>query len=226
MSPKNSAPVVRVISACTGAKTLRCDAPLSFEEVQMIRAGSPPVRTRDLPTARARDLYAGRQHTELMRGMEKMNPAIRTELYILSAAYGLVGGDQLLYPYEATFSGKSPRVIDAMSRELDLKNALSTALSTAADCTLVLLGSGYLRAARLWELSGDFSRTIVLGAPSAANLAPRGSLYIPLALPEARKFRSTLIALKGVLGGRFLERCDLPVVIPSTPSEFLRMVAR
>ncbi len=223
MPPRTSHPRLRVVSACTGKKSLACDAPLSFVELRALERGDPPPRLSDLPRAAARELYSGMQHRTLMRGLDHLPAGVSEELFIVSAGYGLVRGDELLFPYEATFSGQPRRVVEAMSRELDLHASMARLFAESVDCTLVLLGTEYLRAARLNDCPGDFSTTIILGAAAARPLAPEGALFVPLGMPEARRFGATLIALKGVLGGRFLERFTLP--LPRTAEEFLERVS-
>ena len=219
---------IRVITACTGAKSVTCDSPLTFDEVQQIRGGQPVPRALEMPRVPARTLYTGRQHTTLMAGVEAIEGRCEVDLHILSAAYGLVPGDALLYPYEATFSGLSPKKIDAMSRTLGLASQLEVLLSTPAHVTLILLGSGYMRAARLDTMAFDASRTIVLSAASVANLAPQGALFVPLGMPEARRFGATLIALKGLLGARFLQNfaaANTSPALPKSAEAFLALVA-
>jgi hypothetical protein len=62
----------------------------------------------------AGQLYRGRQHIQLMKGIELLRRTFGPEvvdLFILSAGFGLVPEHQPLPPYNATFSGLPPASI-------------------------------------------------------------------------------------------------------------------
>ena len=221
-------PTVRVITACTGAKRIKVPSPLTFDELNILRSGGKVPRAAALPSIEAGVLYTGRQHTLLMEGVHRARPFMDVHLHIVSAGYGVVGETTELYPYEATFSGKSPKTIARMAAITGIPQAMQRLLTIEkATCTLLLLGSAYLKAAQLGDCVVD-ARTIVLSAASAEPHVPKGALFVPLGMEHARRYHSTLVALKGLLGARFLTALTAitPPSLPVTADQFHQMVTQ
>jgi hypothetical protein len=202
---------IHVLSPCTGKKTGRGPA-LDPERLHRWRAGRLSVAEAG-PLTPAAGLYDGLGHRLMMRGIDafRAHGAGELILEIVSAGLGLVGEGDPVPNYEATFVGLRGARREAWIRALDLPAGVAAAMARPADLRLVLLGREYLAAAGLAGLSvaPDDPPTIVLAAPSAAPLVPPGALHVPLAMPEARRFHATLIALKGELVRRLLSDAGL-----------------
>ncbi len=225
MAPKSDTlPLVQVVSTCTGAKSLKVPNPLSFEELLELREGRSPGRLKELPKKTAARLYTGRQHRLLLEGIASLEGRARCRLHLLSAGYGLVPASQPLYPYEATFAGKSVREIKWMAQKTGIPREISKLLSQKADLTCLFLGKAYLQAAALPKRYEGPSPLWIFSAPSAAPLIPQGALHLPLGMPEARKYRSTLVALKGELAKRLFAHLDLTQLLPQTVDEVFALL--
>lgn len=119
---------IRVITSCTGEKTVSSDEALTLED---FRKGAAHVESREAELSSvltsAEDLYSGQQHVRLMRGIRSYRSAngnkADIDLWILSAGYGLIPSDQKLAPYECTFQDmrnclKSPVASELKPRKL------------------------------------------------------------------------------------------------------------
>lgn len=200
---------ILVITSCTGEKSVHDEHQLTLADFQL---GPEHVQARekDLPEARADELYTGLQHQRLMRGVlaARQSNSIDLELHVLSAGYGLVNAERLLAPYEATFSGMRRDDLLEWARQLHIASDIREVLGQAFDFTLILLGEDYLAAC---ELSADLS----LGGPTIFLCSAASSKKLPK-LPqlsavivtnaEAKRFGCGLVGLKGEVAARVLER--------------------
>ena len=201
---------VRVITSCTGEKSLSSPEQLTLAD---FRLGAPHVQAREAVLRElltpAEDLYSGLQHVRLMRGVRAAREAssIEVDLQILSAGYGLVVADQKLAPYEATFIGMGRKGIDAWAQALGIPSAIRVALAEPCDLCLVLLGKDYLRACALDEQVQLGGPTLFLCGKDAAQRLPKIPYLYPVVLanPEATTFSCGLVGLKGEVAARVLE---------------------
>lgn len=205
---------VLVITSCTGSKSVRSHRQLTLADFQRGPAHLQRRETELKELLRpAEDLYTGQQHARLFHGIGRYRTATANQdrdvdVRILSAGYGLVGSRALLAPYEATFNGMRPSERNAWSRALGLTPTLSAALRRRNELCIVLLGENYLRAcgtAAFEELGGP---VIVFGAASALKRLPRNPLLraVPIDNNDTKRFSCGMIALKGELGARVLDR--------------------
>lgn len=184
---------ILVITSCTGVKA-------------KITTGTALAAER---------LYAGEQHRRLMRGVNAFRGSqaavrgqLELDLWIVSAGYGLVRGDEPLSSYDTTFSGMRKAELIAHAEHLQVPSAVSRLLSTRYAMALILLGDDYLRAAAL-------DRRLRLGGPAIAFCGKSAALRlqsivavrpIVLGTRDARRFACGLIGLKGELARRALLR--------------------
>lgn len=202
---------VLVLTSCTGEKAVQSESQLTLADFQKGLAHRQ-ARERELAAllTPAEDLYTGIQHQRLMRGIgsTRSSGAIKSELQILSAGYGLVASSALLAPYEATFAGMKTRQLREWGRELGVARDVRTVLSQQRDLALVLLGEDYLAACELDQTLSLGAPTIFLcSAASAERLPSVPNLYrVVLTNREAKRFACGLVGLKGEIAARVLER--------------------
>lgn len=205
---------VVVVTSCTGEKAVTDSRQLVMSD---FKAGREHVSSREKELSEklvtAERLYTGQQHLRLMRGVEDFraarpsNGAVpRLELLILSAGYGLISGQRLIAPYEATFQGMMSKELEVWAAELDVATSLQKSLKRPYDMGLVLLGDSYLRACKLIELEKVGGPTLVLCGKNAAGKIPKiaNLKVVVLTNAEAKRFSCGLVALKGELGSRIL----------------------
>lgn len=206
---------IRIITSCTNQKYYMPDNALRQEEFgQAQDIDRFQARTAELKEycLSAEKMYVGQQHIPLMAGINQLRRVLGEDvidLWIVSAGYGLIGGNCDIVPYEATFEGMKGRLIDEWSQYLGIPETARELLARPADLTVVLVGEAYLRALSLDE-------QVVYGAPTlvftsfASQKLVRGSgniRIVPLASEHARRFSSALVGLKGQLVNRLL--CQL-----------------
>lgn len=201
---------ITIITSCTGDKSVQHERQLTLEDFKQ-GLGHVQAREQELASVLvpAEDLYSGRQHVRLMRGVTAARKAgIDVELKILSAGYGLIDAQQKLAPYEATFSTMKKKELREWADVLRIPQSIREALKQPSDLTLVLLGDEYLEACSLAE-------DVQLGGPSILLCGKAASKKVPgleklsvvtLSNADAKEFSCALIGLKGELSSRLLER--------------------
>jgi Queuine tRNA-ribosyltransferase/Family of unknown function (DUF6884) len=203
-----------VISSCTGEKSVSHPKQLSLAD---FRKGTDHVRqrTRELKDLLrpAEELYTGQQHVRLMRGIARIREqphasTTKLDLYILSAGYGLVSGEQKLAPYEATFQGMGKAELRKWADTLGVPGAFRNTVAGLYDFAIVLLGDDYLDACALdtsVKLGGP--TLLFCGKNTLKRLPKLDNLHaVALSNAEAKRFSCGLVALKGELGSRILTR--------------------
>ena len=199
---------VRVITTCTSRK--------------VAQAGVPAER-----------LYTGDQHRRLMQGVSELRRVRPVETWIISAKAGLVPGDELLSPYDASFTKLGRHDLRRHSEALGIPAAIRKLVREPHSLTLLLAGNEYFDAARLDEPVEWAAPTIALVSPRSVVRLPRHQLLRPLAVgqAEAKHFSLPLTLLKGELTKRLLlalasgidpdvvfQECDSLVDQPEAPA--------
>ena len=199
-----------VITSCTGEKAVESPEALTLEDFQK---GPAHVKAREKALGSllmpAEDLYTGQQHVRLMRGIKAFRaqaPKHTLDLFVLSAGYGVVKGDQKLAPYEATFATLKKGPLRKWADQLGVRQAFRETLAAPYDLALVLLGDDYLEACLLdadLKLGGP---TLLFCGGTTHKKLPvvRRLRAVPLSNREAKRFSCGLVALKGDLAARVL----------------------
>jgi hypothetical protein len=214
-------PRIVVISSCTGEKIHRSDEALTLDDFRKgpAHVGHRENELADLLTP-AQDLYSGQQHVRLMRGVHGYQSAngekADMNLWILSAGYGLIPGDQELVPYECTFQNMKKAELRSWADELNVPGDIRRVLAQPYDLGIVLLGDSYLEASAL-DASVQLGGPTILfcGSRMAARLPDLPNLRIVvLSNEEAKRFSCGLVGLKGEVAARMLEgiRADTALV--------------
>lgn len=198
---------VRVITSCTGLKALTSDTVLVPED---FLKGTEWVsaREQDEETCPAEQMYRGRQHIELLRGVHAARASgAAVTVEVVSAGYGLVAGDQSIAPYDVTCSGLSLREIRKLAAASGLPEAMRFALDQAYDLTLVLLGREYLRACDLPRNTDAPSPVAFVASDPLRSLIPAGQniRIAALTTEDTRTFKSGFVGLKGAVARAYLE---------------------
>jgi hypothetical protein len=207
---------ILILTTCTGEKALDHERKLSADD---FRSGGEHLAAREKELASllrpAEQMYTGQQHVRLLRGLRAWQKAHEgngvghtVSLFILSAGYGLLSGERPIAPYEHTFAGMKARDLRAWADRLGIPAAFRQTLAAPYDLGLLLLGDDYLRACRLDDGVRLGGPTLLLCGKSAAARVPAlpGLRVVPLSHAEARRFSCPLVALKGELAARLLER--------------------
>jgi hypothetical protein len=204
-----------IITSCRGKKAVTHARGLTFDD---FRRGTEHVahRERELQEllTPAEALYTGQQQLRLMRGIRAIRDrrpdahSIELSLWIVSAGYGLVPGDQKLAPYEATFQRMKPKELRSWADWLHIPARFREIVAKPCDLALVLLGARYLASCVL-DSSVYFGGPAILfyGEKAMARLPKVLHLRVfPLSETDARTFSCGLVGLKGEIAGRLLRR--------------------
>jgi hypothetical protein len=97
---------------------------------------------------KARDMYTGNQSRELIKGVDKLRKIERLHvtLFILSAGFGLVQENELIPPYDCSFSTMSKSQIINRSRKLAIMSDFQEIIKDDYDLVYLALGKNYLTA--------------------------------------------------------------------------------
>lgn len=202
-----------VVTSGTGEKSASAPNPLTVED---FRRGKAHVASRLLEhpehQVAAETLYSGRQHRRLMGGVTAFRErwpagsAHSLDLHILSPGYGLISGDRVVCPYDASFQGMNPSELREWSDHLDIPGAFRRALLPHFDVAFLLLGHAYVTACAIDERVVLGGCTFLFGGGrAAADLPTLTNLrLVPVGQAEAAAFRCPLFCLKGELVGGWL----------------------
>lgn len=165
----------------------------------------------------ASQLYKGRQHHLLMRGVEILRQTFGPEIVdvkIISAGFGLVDEDQPLPPYNATFAGQSTSTIQTVARRLGIPQTMNELIATGTyTCAFFLLGESYLLSLELPFKSIPTFPCLFLAGPSNRKRVPRRAPYtfVRVGQDDSIAFSYNLVGLKGQLFKLFAEQIQSPL---------------
>src|SRR5665648_4366 len=193
---------ILVVTSCTGEKLHKPTNELIQDDFRdIVRLKS---KEADLSQYRmsAGTLYTGKQHLFLMKGINDYRAqGGRIDVNILSAGYGMLSEDQLIVPYEVTFSTMKSMDIKLWSMFLNITDDLQKRIEDY-DIVVFLLGDRYLQAVNWSSLkTRDDQKLIFLAGKSSKNkfLIKPNCYMLKVSEKEAKVFHSGLIEIKGYL---------------------------
>src|SRR6266568_1098554 len=159
----------------------------------------------------AGQLYRGRQHLQLMQGVELLRQTFGhtvVDVKIISAGFGLVSEEQPLPPYNATFADLPSSKILAISQRLCIPQKINHLMSNSYDCAFFLLGDSYLLSIGLPFFQKPNFPCLFLAGPSSHKRVPRRSPYyfVRVGQDDSIAFSYNLVGLKGQLFKLFAEQ--------------------
>jgi Queuine tRNA-ribosyltransferase len=203
-------PRILVVTSCTGEKRFKPENQLQlddFKNPELFQSRSAQLAEYICP---AGQMYTGAQHLRLMEGISILRQergAEAVDLVILSAAYGLIGEEEKIVPYEVTFNTMTSDEIDRWAMTLNVHADLE-AIAQKYDLIFVLLGEQYLRALRLPIYSCDGQSTIFLtstGSLKYLKTSQAKNVACILSNIQAKHYGYGLVGLKGFLFKKFAE---------------------
>ena len=170
----------------------------------------------------AGQLYHGRQHLQLMQGVNLLRQTLGhtvVDLKIISAGFGLVSEEQPLPPYNATFADLSPSKLLTITQRLHIPQKINELMLDFYDCAFFLLGDSYLLSLGLPFPQKPNFPCLFLAGPSSHKKVPRRVPYyfVRVGQDDSIAFSYNLVGLKGQLFKLFAEQVVAPLhQIPST----------
>lgn len=173
----------------------------------------------------AGQLYRGRQHLQLMKGVELLRQTFGhtvVDVKIISAGFGLVSEEQPLPPYNATFADLPASKILTISQRLCIPQKINQLMSNSYDCAFFLLGDRYLLSIGLPFSQKPNFPCLFLAGPSSHKRVPRRVPYyfVRVGQDDSIAFSYNLVGLKGQLFKLFVEQIVAPIHL--TTSTVLR----
>ena len=201
---------ILVITSCTGRKKHKSPNQLRYEDfASPERLHRRTAELKDVKTPAA-EMYTGQQHRYLMAGLEEGREVYGSailDLHIISAGYGLLAEDDVIVPYNVTFSGLNTGDLLARSNSLQLHKHVKT-LIARYDLVFFLLGKEYVQALQLpFEVPNTVTQIFLLGTgyrkliPDSPNIH-----FVPTGSGLARELGVMGVALKGFV---FKQLCDV-----------------
>lgn len=161
-------------------------------------------------------LYRGRQHRQLMQGVELLRQTFGhtvVDVKIISAGFGLVNEEQPLPPYNATFADLPPSKILTISKRLRISQKIDALMHDCYDCAFFLLGESYLLSIGLPFSQKPNFPCLFLAGPSSHRRVPRRVPYyfVRVGQDDSIAFSYNLVGLKGQLFKLFAEQIVAPL---------------
>jgi Queuine tRNA-ribosyltransferase len=203
-------PRILVVTSCTGEKRFKPENQLQlddFKNLELLQSRLPELAEYSCP---AGQMYTGSQHLRLMEGMNilRQNRVAETiDLSILSAAYGLIGEDEKIVPYEVTFNTMKSEEVDCWATTLNI-HADFEKKTQEYDLIFVLLGEKYLRSLKLPINNREGQSTIFLtstGSLKYLKVFQPKNIALILSNIQAKRYGYGLVGLKGFLFKQFAE---------------------
>ena len=201
---------ILVITSCTSWKKHKPTNQLQLEDflsVERFTARSAELKSFETS---AGEMYTGQQHRCLMDGLKafrRVHESTVVDLHIISAGYGLLAEDDVIVPYNVTFSGLNKSDLEASSNRLQLHERVET-LIKGYELVFFLLGEKYVRALQLpFEISDSITQIFLLGDSHRKLIPDLPNIhFVSAGEPLRDKLNTTQTALKGLVFKKVCER--------------------
>ena len=189
---------ILVIGSCGKKKSIQStDAPTcnNLASIDDIREWRKKLGSTSI---QARELYIGNQNRELVKGVDLLRRIEKTEIKfsILSAGFGLVEENDMIPPYDCSFTGMRKSQIQERAEWLNISSDFEELLATGFDLVYLALGKKYfLTLGNDWKNKAE---TMILGFNRA--LSEGKLLCIPSAHDIVKAFSQNGHKIHGITG--------------------------
>ena len=201
---------VLIIDQCSGSKEVPDGASVFDEEETLQYSATDLLERRNVPGIAAKDLYSGRQQEfvkEAVRHLKQQGHVVNR--HFVSAGFGLVGEDELLPPYETTFSSMNVGEIRDRSEKLRIKEDLKRVLRESSyDLVFFTLGSDYYTSVDIDEMVQEIGpdRIGVVFNREQVDEQFDNIVSVPARTEDAKKHGTIVVGLKGQYMKNFANR--------------------
>ena len=201
---------ILVITSCTSWKKYKPANQLQPEDFlsdKRLTVRSAELRSFETPAAR---MYTGQQHRHLMAGLEEIRKVYGSavvDLHIISAGYGLLAEDDVIVPYNVTFSGLNTGDLVVRSNSLQLHERVETLIKDY-ELVFFLLGEKYVCALQLpFEIPDTVTQIFLLGNTHRKLIPDLPNIhFVPAGESLRSELNTTQTALKGIVFKKICER--------------------
>lgn len=147
--------------------------------------------------ASARDMYTGHQHKELVKAVDLLRsiPGIEVQLIIISAGFGMLQEEDLIPPYDCSFSTMRIAQVLERAKMLQIREEFINLLENDFDLIYLALGKRYLAALGVDDLSMLKTPTVLFHGHDSTHL-----IRIPCAAETVKSFSKNGHEIHGVVG--------------------------
>jgi len=197
-------PRILVVTSCTGEKHFSPTQQLILEDFKKPERLQQKEAELAEFACKASQMYTGQQHLRTMEGVEQLRKGLEqkvVDVMILSAGYGLIHEDKIIFPYEVTFNTMKGYEVDEWANFIGVHEAFEQAISNY-DLVFMLLGDNYLRSLRLPVLTRPEQTLICLASKKSSSYIKGLSaktFILSLSNEEAKRYSYGLVGLKGFL---------------------------
>lgn len=203
---------ILIVDQCSGTKSHPESHPVVDQEGTRNTDPEDLLESLSIAGIQAKDLYTGKQQqriTEAVRTLRQKNNEV--ERVFISAGFGLIGDEQRLPPYEATFNTMSTSEIAERTERFRLTERITELIDDGSyDIVFLALGSKYYDALDLEEVlvSVPAKTTIVLFNQEAMGSGYEQAASVPARTEQGKQFGSTVVGLKGTYLKNFATALD------------------
>lgn len=135
-----------VIGSCGKKKSTQSEQQPTCKDLQSPEALDTWTKKLADLVIPARDMYTGNQNRELVKGVDKLRtiPGFSVDLFIISAGFGFLSEDELVPPYECSFSLMKRSAIITRSKRLEIPTSFGQICQRTYDLMYLALGKNYL----------------------------------------------------------------------------------
>ncbi|MBD3158621.1 MAG: hypothetical protein GF309_07520 [Candidatus Lokiarchaeota archaeon] len=137
-----------VIGSCGKRKRTSSPNEPTCEELQ--NQNALPIWRKKLQdlTVEARNMYTGNQNRELCKGVDMLREinGVTVDFFIISAGFGFLNENEIIPPYECSFSTMTKSEIQRRSRKLGILHDFREISSSDYDLFYMALGRKYITA--------------------------------------------------------------------------------
>ena len=147
---------------------------------------------------KASEMYTGKQHLLVKKGIEILRKDNYVDWYIISAKYGLINENYLIESYDLSFNNMHKRDIRKLSKDLRIEDKLSSIIKNH-NKAFFILGEKYLISIE------NFLKDIPIPSVFFTNKKLPYET-IKCGIEEAKKYHLPVISLKGHLFLKYIKK--------------------
>ncbi|MCY3414357.1 MAG: hypothetical protein INQ03_22110 [Candidatus Heimdallarchaeota archaeon] len=168
---------ILVINSCGKKKILAHDDQPLCEDLNSVEKRAYAIKQYNHLLTPAADLYIGTQAKRVKETVNILRKKHQVDYYIISAGFGLLRDDELIPPYECTFSNKGKNEIIKMASNLGIRDRMQR-LPTGYDLVYLCLGGKYLDAIGNLEFLNAKATQVVAFSNDGKIKSEQGTLVI------------------------------------------------
>ena len=137
-------PSILVINSCGKKKSIKHEEQPTCKDLETKDQRERVKEKFSSLLTEAGELYTGGQAVAIKKAVNVLSSKAEVDYYIISAGFGLVSENELLPPYECSFSGLSKKAIKERAEKLAIPESIRYLSKKTYDLVYLSLGEDYL----------------------------------------------------------------------------------